>query len=75
MNPELERGIRKLRLMAAIRSDPEKIHQEARKFYCNQCLANKNACPNRTSDKVAFKFGYNPLLAPRFILWKCWTPK
>ena len=78
MNPELKKGIRKLRLMKILRTDPKKIYQEGEKYFCFQCghkLGSKAygeyKLPN-DSDEIVFIYRN---LNYGFEIYYCWTPK
>lgn len=74
MNPELKKGIAKLRLMKTLKTDPEKINKEGRNYFCDTCNSYRNNNENFTrsnddcTDASIFQYG-------DFCIWKCWKPK
>lgn len=50
MNPELKKGIRKIKLMDILGTSPEKIERELAKYFCNNCGADWNTCQHQHED-------------------------
>lgn len=81
-HPELKRAIRKLNLMAILRSDRHKIHVEMEKYFCRNCKNKSNppACQLSTrtrmlgtlsdSEKKIQCFAFEG-----YVIFKCWKPK
>lgn len=85
IHPKLARGIRKLKLMRTLRSDPQKIRQEGKSFYCVKCgyKFGSQKCESFTlpdpkikdfqTHKIVFEYRNDDKF--RFVIYNCWIPK
>lgn len=79
MHPELKRGVRKLKLMGILGSDPVKIYKEGKKYTCKKCSIYYS-----TKNCLGINDGTNTFLdidichcvrGKLFTLFNCWRPK